>query len=45
MPSSRLKGLALGNPAVKAGAIVELKGIGQRFSGRYRITHAVHRYD
>ena len=39
------EGTCSGNPAVHAGAIVELKGIGQRFSGRYRITHAVHRYD
>jgi uncharacterized protein involved in type VI secretion and phage assembly len=39
------EGTCLGNPAVHAGAIVELKGIGQRFSGRYRITHALHRYD
>jgi phage protein D len=34
-----------GNPAVQAGAVVELKGIGTRFSGTYRVTHAVHRYD
>lgn len=39
------EGLCLGEPAVHAGAIVELKGIGQRFSGRYRITRAIHRYD
>jgi phage protein D len=38
------EGIGTGNPAVKAGAIVELKGIGQRFSGRYRITRSVHRY-
>ncbi len=39
------EGTCIGDPAVHAGAIVELKGVGQRFSGRYRITHAVHRYD
>jgi uncharacterized protein involved in type VI secretion and phage assembly len=39
------EGTCFGNPAVHAGAIVELKGVGQRFSGRYRITQAVHRYD
>ncbi len=39
------EGTCYGNPAVHAGAVVELKGVGQRFSGRYRITHAVHRYD
>jgi phage protein D len=38
------EGVSTGNPEVKAGAIVELKGIGQRFSGRYRITRSVHRY-
>ncbi len=39
------EGTCYGNPAVHAGAVVELKGVGQRFSGRYRITHALHRYD
>jgi hypothetical protein len=39
------EGTCFGNPAVHAGAEVELKGIGQRFSGTYRVTHAVHRYD
>jgi phage protein D len=38
-------GTCLGNPGVQAGAIVELKGIGRRFSGRYRITHALHIYN
>ncbi len=39
------EGSCFGNPAVRAGAEVELKGIGTRFSGTYRITRAVHRYD
>jgi phage protein D/phage baseplate assembly protein gpV len=39
------EGICQGNSGVHAGTIVELKGVGQRFSGRYRITHAVHRYD
>ncbi|HEY79304.1 MAG TPA: VgrG-related protein [Dehalococcoidia bacterium] len=39
------EGTCRGNPAVRAGAEVELKGIGKRFSGRYRITRATHRYD
>ena len=34
-----------GNPEIHAGAIVELKGVGTRFSGTYRITHALHRYN
>jgi phage protein D/phage baseplate assembly protein gpV len=39
------EGTCTGNPAVRAGAEVELKGIGKRFSGRYQVTRAVHRYD
>ena len=39
------EGDCFGNPAVRAGAEVELTGIGQRFSGIYRITRATHRYD
>ena len=39
------EGTCTGDPKVQAGAIVELKGIGRRFSGRYRITRALHRYD
>jgi uncharacterized protein involved in type VI secretion and phage assembly len=39
------EGTCRGNPAVRAGAEVELKGIGKRLSGRYRITRATHRYD
>jgi phage protein D len=37
--------VCFGNPAVQAGAMVELQGLGDRFSGNYRITHALHRYD
>ncbi len=39
------EGSCLGNPHVRAGAEVEIRGVGNRFSGRYRITRAVHRYD
>jgi len=39
------EGTCSGSPVVHAGAIIELKGIGQRFSGRYRVTHATHRRD
>jgi len=39
------EGTCFGNPKVHAGAIIEIKGVGQRFSGRYRVTHALHRYD
>ncbi len=41
----KAEGLCYGNSAVHAGAVVELKGVGRRFTGRYRITHAVHRYE
>jgi len=39
------EGVCAGNPAVCAGTIVELKGLSERFQGRYRISHALHRYD
>jgi phage protein D/phage baseplate assembly protein gpV len=38
-------GTCFGNPEVQAGSMVELKGIGQKFSGKYRITHALHIYN
>jgi len=38
-------GTCRGDPALVAGVEVDLKGIGRRFSGRYRVTRAVHRYD
>ena len=39
------EGKCAGNPNVRAGAEVKLEGIGQRFSGRYRVTRAVHRWE
>jgi phage protein D len=39
------EGVCIGNPNVQAGQPVELKGVSTRFSGRYRVTHALHRYD
>jgi len=39
------EGVCGGNPAVCAGAMVEFKGLSERFQGRYRITHALHHYD
>jgi uncharacterized protein involved in type VI secretion and phage assembly len=39
------EGICGGNPNVQAGAMIELKGLSTRFSGRYRVTHATHRYD
>ncbi len=34
-----------GNPAVQSGLTVRIEGVGDRFSGTYRVTHALHRYD
>jgi len=34
-----------GNPNIKAGARVKIEGIGTRFSGTYRVSRSVHRYD
>ncbi|UCC16087.1 MAG: VgrG-related protein [Dehalococcoidales bacterium] len=39
------EGSCLGNPTVRAGAEVDIQKVGTRFSGRYRITRATHRYD
>lgn len=41
----QVEGSCAGNPAVQAGARVEIKGVAKRFCGKYRVTHAVHRYD
>ena len=39
------EGTCFGNPKICAGATVELKNVGHRFSGRYQITHSTHVYD
>jgi phage protein D len=36
------EGVTDGNPKVKAGAKVTISGVGQKFSGTYRIAHATH---
>lgn len=36
------EGVATGNPAIRAGANVEVKGLGQKFSGTYRVASATH---
>lgn len=38
------EGVAFGNPAIKAGVIIKITNIGNRFRGEYRITSAIHRY-
>jgi phage protein D len=38
-------GSTIGNPAIKAGAVIDLGGLGEQFSGLYRITSANHTID
>ena len=42
--NNRLTGVAsaVGDPSIRAGAVVEIEGVGQDFSGNYRITAATH---
>jgi hypothetical protein len=35
-------GNAVGDPRIRAGAVIELDGMGPNFGGRYRVTNAVH---
>jgi len=39
------EGTCRGNPNIRAGTKVEIRGIGTRFSGTYRVSRSVHRYD
>ena len=39
------EGRARGDPAIKVGSVIELGGVGQRFSGLYYVTHVIHIYD
>ena len=38
-------GSAVGNLAIKAGRVIDLQGLGEQFSGKYRITSATHTVD
>jgi hypothetical protein len=38
-------GSTIGNPAIKAGKVINLVGLGSQFSGLYRITSATHTFD
>ncbi|HYX27613.1 MAG TPA: hypothetical protein VE863_03525 [Pyrinomonadaceae bacterium] len=38
-------GSTIGNPSIKAGRVINLIGLGQQFSGLYRITSATHTLD
>ena len=37
-------GVAFGDPAIKAGSKVQIKGVGQKFSGTYTVTSSTHSY-
>ena len=39
------EGICEGDPDIRAGKQVTIKGIGSRFSGKYTVTRAIHRYD
>ena len=39
------EGTAVGNPAIRAGTVIELGGLGTRFSGLYYVTHVRHVLD
>lgn len=36
------EGRCVGNPDIRAGCVIELKGLGKRFSGRYYVTSCTH---
>lgn len=38
------EGTCLGNPKIMAGKVIDVKGIGKNFSGKYYVTVARHRY-
>ncbi len=38
------EGRASGNPAIQASTAVKIEGVGERFSGKYLVTRAQHRY-
>jgi phage protein D len=38
-------GSSIGDPRIKAGAVIDLEGLGDQFSGLYRITSATHTFD
>jgi len=38
-------GLVEGDPKLRAGCIVKIKGLGEMFNGRYAISHVCHRFD
>jgi len=47
LEENRIEGVAesFGNASVTAGTVIKLKGIGSKFSGKYYVTRATHRFD
>ena len=39
------EGVAVGDPMLRAGAVIDVQGVGYDFSGHYRVTKAVHTLD
>jgi phage protein D len=39
------EGTAIGNTDIRAGRVIELRKLGQRFSGLYYVTSSTHRVD
>jgi phage protein D/phage baseplate assembly protein gpV len=39
------EGVCVGTPDVQSGAIVKIEGLGKKWSGKYRVTRALHRID
>jgi phage protein D len=39
------EGRAAGNPTIQAASTVDIDGVGQRFSSKYMVTRALHRYN
>jgi phage protein D len=40
----RAEGLCIGTPTLRAGSVVKIEGLGERFSGPYYVTSAEHRF-
>lgn len=38
------EGVCAGNPAIKAGKVIKIKGVGTRFSGKYFVTASLHSF-
>jgi phage protein D len=38
------EGVCAGNPAIKAGKVIKIKGVGTRFSGKYFVTASTHTF-